>query len=224
MAIQPTCQPDGLLCVLVFAPEAGIGTKIKNHHCEGCVLNRRYRNRFLLGLSGSMDFEGFSGWCHSSHSMGRVHQILGSKKWAFPALGYMGLLNLSNPLPHHITSSQCGTTCRSAPSPPWHPGRMKLKYTKLEASVCYGQVPEGIFKRPRLQCSLQSPPCPHPDLPLKPMAVIPALPSPQIASPQADSLLREADGCHTISKFIIKVIHQTLRVSYEKDSTLGIQS
>lgn len=42
--------------------------------------------------------------------------------------------------------------------------------------------------------------CLHPDFPLMPMAGIPPLASPQIVSPQAVSLRKEADGCRTISK------------------------
>jgi len=72
VAIETTGQLDGVFWILVFAPEAGTGTKIKNHYCEVCVLNRRYRNRFLLGFSGSVKFERFSGWCHNFNSMAMV--------------------------------------------------------------------------------------------------------------------------------------------------------
>lgn len=73
VAVQTICQPDGVFWVLVFALEAGIGTNIKDHQCEKLwVLNRRYRNRFLPGLSGSMNSEWSSGWCHNFSSIGRV--------------------------------------------------------------------------------------------------------------------------------------------------------
>lgn len=155
-AIQITCQKDGVFWVLVFPPEAGIGTKIKNYHCVWYVSKiestetgffSAFRDQwiwtaFLDGVTTSIVWAGHN-----------LKVSFGKNKISISCPCSPELKQV--PLPYHTSMRNNMQVCTTITSP-WE-NEIEAQQPELKALVCYGQVSDVVIRRPRLQCLLQSP-------------------------------------------------------------------